>query len=386
MQIGINRQLKQGMGPMLFEKRNHAGCGLPIVLCVLLALCLAGEVGAQELLRVTKGMSRVLNYGEKIKTISLADQEVADVVSITPTDLVVMGKKEGMTSLIVWGESGKFTVYDMKVDRNSSGQQVVLEVQVAEVNRSALSDYGVDFLIIDRDPDHIGDATKAVGSYAGDVTPPDPASRQLFAPEGVTGVVRWLGNQEEISAALNAMKRDGKINLLANPRLLCLSSESASFLVGGEIPVPVAQTSAGGYANITIEWKEYGVKLDFLPTIVDTNLVNLKITPEVSSLDYANMITFGGYNIPALRTRRADATVELNSTQSVVLGGLLSTEEFKTVKKVPILGSIPIINFFFSRRETSRQETELLIIISPRIISSLAREQIPPLPFDGKSK
>jgi pilus assembly protein CpaC len=126
--------------------------------------------------------------------------------------------------------------------------------------------------------------------------------------------------------------------------------------------------------------------LNFLPTIVDTNLVNLKISPEVSSLDWTNMVSFGGYDIPALRTRKADATVELNSEQSVALGGLLATEEIKTIKRVPILGYIPIINFIFSRRETTKSETELLIIVSPRIVSSIAEEEIPPLPWKGQDE
>jgi len=149
------------------------------------------------------------------------------------------------------------------------------------------------------------------------------------------------------------------------------------------VPVPIAQTVAGGgVPSVTVEWKEYGVKLDFVPTIVDTNLINLKISPEVSSLDWANLVSFGGYDIPAIRTRKADATVELNSQQSVVLGGLLSTEESQTIKRVPILGHIPVLNFFFSRRETTRSETELLIIVSTRIIYSVAEEKIPLLPWD----
>ncbi len=357
---------------------------------LVFAICLAffpGLSGAQDMIRVVKGKSSVLKYGERIKTISIADQDVADVVSITATDLVVIGKNEGVTSVIVWGESGKHTSYDLRVDRNISGKQVVLEVQVAELNKTKSSDYGVDFLLQDSDPSHIASGDKIIGSYGGAVTSPDPESRDMLIPDGTTGVIRWLGSEQKVMAAIKALQRDGKIKLLATPRLLCLSSQSASFLVGGEIPVPVAQGGgAGGLLNITIEWKEYGVKLNFLPTIVDTNLVNLKISPEVSSLDYANIVNFGGYSIPAIRTRRADATIELNSSQSVVLGGLLSTEEFKTIRRVPILGHIPLVSFFFSRREISSQETELMIIVTPRIIDSIRAEKIPPLPYDGKTE
>lgn len=355
-----------------------------LVLAVMISLFVlsASHSEAQtELLRVVKGKSIVLPYPERVQTVSLADEEIADVVSVTPTDLVVIGKEVGTTSLIVWGESRTYTAYDIKVDRNISGQQVVLEVQVAEVNRSALGEYGVDFLMVDWDPSHVKRGDKILGTYAGQVSSPDPESRDMFAQDGITGVIKWLGDKREFSTVIKALQQKGDLKLLANPQLVCLSGEEASFLVGGEVPVPIAQTVTGaGVPSVTIEWKEYGVKVNFVPTVVDTNLINLKVSPEVSSLDWTNLISFGGYDIPALRTRKADATVELNSEQSVVLGGLISTEETKTIKRVPILGHIPLLNFFFSRRETGRYETELLIVISPRIISSIAEEVIPPLP------
>jgi len=340
-----------------------------------------------QLLRVVKGKSIVLSYPEKVQTVSLANEDIADVVSVTPTELVVIGKEVGTTSLIVWGESKRHTMYDIKVDRDISGQQVVLEVQVAEVNKSALGEYGLDFLMVDSDPSHIKRGDKILGTYAGQVTSPDPESRELFAQDGISGVIKWLGDKREFSTVIKALQQNGDLKLLANPQLLCLSGEEASFLVGGEVPVPIAQTITGGGApSVTVEWKEYGVSLGFVPTIVDTNLINLEISPEVSSLDWANAVSFGGYDIPALRTRKADATVELNSEQSVVLGGLVSTEETKTIKRVPILGHIPILNFFFSRKETTIWETELLIIVSPRIISSIAEEVIPPLPWEKQEK
>jgi pilus assembly protein CpaC len=365
-------------------KMTKPTLGLSLIAAIW--ICFAPSADAQQMLRVTKGKSIVLEYPQKIKTISIADQEIADVVSITPTDLVIIGKKEGETSLVVWGEDGKYTSYVTKVDRNTIDQQVAIEVQIAEVVKTDLSEYGLDFLFIDTDPKHIGTGDKIIGSYAGGVTPPDPDSKKLFIPDGTTGVLRFLGTKQQISAAINALQRDNKIRMLASPRLICASSEKASFLAGGEIPVPIAQTGLGGFSTITIEWKEFGVKLDFVPTIIDTNLISLRIAPEVSSLDFSNAITVSGFNIPALRTRKADATVEMNSSQAVVLGGLKSTEENKTIRRVPVLGYIPILNFFFSRRETSRQDTDLLIIISPRIITSVAKEVIPPLPFQPEPK
>ena len=334
-----------------------------------------------DTLRIVEGKSSVLSFTEKVKTVSIANEDIADVVSITPTELVIIGKEVGTTSLLVWGEWDKIAGYELRVDRNATGQQVVLEVQVAEVNRTRLSEYGVDFLLIDTDDGGTWNGTQILGSYAGEVTSPDPTSRDMMIPDGATAAIKWIDNRHRVYSAIKALQRNGDLELLANPRLLSLSGEEASFLVGGEIPVPVAQsTSSAGVPNITIQWKEYGIRLQFLPTIIDTNLVNLQIKPEISSLDWANMVSFGGYDIPALRTRKASATVELNSDQSIILGGLIATESFKTVKRIPILGHIPVLNFFFSRKETSSVETELLIVVSPRIIELVADEVIPPLP------
>ncbi len=347
----------------------------------LLAFGVSSLHAQGELLRVVKGKSIVLKYREKIKTVSLANEDIADVVSVTPVEIVIIGKEVGITSLKVWGESETHTGYDVKVERDVTGQQVVLEVQVAEVNKSALTELGIDFLIIDKEGGQINEGTQTLGSYAGGVTSPKPEADEIRASDGTTGILKWIGRKDDVYAAIRALQRKGDLRLLANPRLLSLSGEPASFLVGGEIPVPIAQSiTTTGIPNITIQWKEYGVKLKFLPAIVDTNLINLRITPEVSSLDWANSVSFGGYDIPALRTRKADAAIELNSQQSVVLGGLLSTESFTTISRVPILGSIPILKFLFSRKETTTMETELLIVVSPRIITAIADEIIPPLP------
>lgn len=356
-------------------------------LCMLslAVLLIAGPIYAQtqppQVVRVVKGKSVVLTFPERIKTISIANEAVIDVATITPTDAVVIGKDEGITSLYIWGESGRYQAYDMKVDRSKMSQQVVLEVQIAEVNTTGMEDFGVDWLLRDTDDDNIVEGDKAVASYAGDITIPDPNTQTLFAQGGVSGVVKWIGDQHTAQFMIRAMEEKGNLRMLANPRLVCLSNEEASFLVGGEIPVPVAQQAvAGGASAITIEWKEYGVKLKFTPTIVDTNLIRLKISPEVSSIDLSNTVVYAGGTIPGIRTRKANATVELNSTQAIVLGGLRSSETQETVRRIPVLGHIPVLEFFFSKKYKKTVENELLIVVSPRIIESVAAEIIPPLP------
>ncbi len=361
-------------------------------LAVLIALPALSSIVAQDqhapqVLRIVKGKSAVVTFPERIKTMSIADQNVIDVVSITPTDAVVIGKAEGTTSLYIWGESGRYQAYETKVDRAVKSQQVVLEVQMAEFNRTKFSDVGFDLLLRDTDDRHVATGDKSLGSYVGEVTVPDPLVRNIFAQEEVTGIVKWIGNKQTAQMAIRALEENGVIRLLANPRLVCLSNEEASFLVGGEIPVPVpTQASAGGGMSVAIEWKEFGVKLKFTPVIVDSNLVRLKITPEVSSLDYSNTVSFAGWDIPAIRTRRASGTVELNSLQSVVLGGLTANETLSIERKVPILGHIPILGVLFTKKQKTSSENELLIIVTPRIIETLANEVIPPLPGSEEEK
>ena len=361
-------------------------------LAALVALLAISNAGAQdqlapEVLRIVKGKSSVVTFPERIKTISIADEEIIDVVSITPTDAVVIGKAEGTTSLYIWGESGRYQAYDAKVDRAVKSQQVVLEVQMAEFNRTKFSDIGFDLLLRDTDDRHIAQGEKAIGSYSGEATVPDPFVQNIFAQEGVTGIVKWIGNKQSVQVAVRALQENGVIRLLANPRLVCLSDEEASFLVGGEIPVPVPTSStAGGGLNVAIEWKEFGVKLNFTPVIIDSNLVRLKIAPEVSSLDFSNTVSFAGWDIPAIRTRRASGTIELNSMQSVVLGGLTATETSSIERKVPILGHIPILGVLFTKKQKTSSENELLIIVTPRIVESLANETIPPLPGSSEEK
>lgn len=352
-------------------------------LVTLLAVSTAGaqDQSAPQVLRIVKGKSSVVTFPERVKTISIADEKIIDVISITPTDVVVIGKAEGNTSLYIWGESGRYMAYDAKVDRAVKSQQVVLEVQIAEFNRTKFSEIGFDMLWRDTDDSHIAEGEKAIGSYAGQVSVPDPFVRNIFAQDEMTGIFKWIGNKQTLQVAFRALHERGIIRLLASPRLVCLSGEEASFLVGGEIPVPIpSQATVAGGLSVAIQWKEYGVKLTFTPNIIDSNLVRLKIAPEVSSLDYSNTVSFAGFEIPGIRTRRASTTVELNSMQSVVLGGLIATESFSLERKVPILGSIPIIGALFTKKQKSSSENELIIIVTPRIIETMANETIPPLP------
>jgi pilus assembly protein CpaC len=356
----------------LFMARS-ASLGLAIIIAVLASR----PANAVPPVVVEEGKSIVLKYGEKIETVSLANDKIADVVAITADELVVIGKLPGTTSLVVWGKSLAHTIYELKVVRNFSGRQVILAVQIGEVNKNAFDNLGFDILWQNSD---LTEGLMEVGSYAGAVRTP---SIPLTVGEGVSGLFHFLGRQNDVAAIVEALQERGDLKLLATPKLISLSGQKASFLSGGEIPVPISQSSVGNTQTITVEWKEYGVRLNFVPTVVDSDLISLYLEPEVSSLDFTNAVVIGGFAIPSLRTRRAKTTVELHSDEAMYLGGLVSNERFMSRRRIPILGHIPLIGAFFTRKEVSSRETELVIIVSPRIIEDVNAEPVPPLPWNG---
>ncbi len=352
---------------------------------VLLIAGWAGLPGAETpapggIIDVLERHSRVLEFDFDVETVSITDPEMADVLLVTPRQLLVHGKLVGSTSLIVWDRRQAHYDYTLKIISARTKEQVQLRVRVVETNRDAFNELGIDWLIKDRS-DRVVEGDKTIAGYGGSVqSPSDP----LRLGEGVSGLIQYVGKEEEISSIVRALDQDGGLRLLAKPDLICLNGEKASFLVGGEIPIPVSQTVTAGSAFFTIEWKEFGVRLRFTPTVVGESLVRLEVEPEVSSLDYANAITLGGFNIPAIRTRKASTTVELRSDETFIIGGLLTATETELVSKIPLLGSIPLLGAFFRNSTSSRTETELMILISPKIVEPLAPTELPELPWAGE--
>jgi pilus assembly protein CpaC len=175
-----------------------------------------------------------------------------------------------------------------------------------------------------------------------------------------------------INATLDALERKGLVNTLAEPTLVSLSGETASFLAGGEFPVPVAQNAGtggtGGSSALTVEWKPFGVSLAFTPTVLADGVINLVVAPEVSSIDPSASIVVNNLTIPGIQTRRAKTTIELRDGESFALAGLLRKDFQDTVRQFPILGSLPIIGSLFRSTGFQREETELLMIVTPRLV------------------
>jgi pilus assembly protein CpaC len=265
-----------------------------------------------------------------------------------------------------------------------SSQQVMLEVRFAEVKRSALSQIGVSWFVG-------SDAGKLDGVVGGDASrKPDTGDldgdgymlepiNTLGSIVGSFGIVsrafRAFG--ENFNVTLDALERKGAVTTLAEPTLIALSGETASFLAGGEFPVPVVQNSGGGGGGagggnsgaFTVEWKPFGVSLAFTPTVLADGVINLVVAPEVSSIDPSASIVINNLSIPGIQTRRARTVVEMRDGESFALAGLLRKDFQDTIRQVPLLGSIPIIGTLFRSTGFQHEETELVIIVTPRLVA-----------------
>lgn len=322
-------------------------------------------------IRVIVGQSITQSVDQNVKTVSIANSDIADVVVAGPKEVLINGKQIGLTTLVIWDENNNSQLFDVVVRGPFSNQKIELRVKLAEVNRSKAAELGFDFfgLTTTDDGDEFSGAT-----YGGSVdTPRFPLG--LFnggAVEGASGAFRWItGGGSEFQTLIHAMMSNGVLKLLAEPNVVAASGQKAEFLSGGEIPVPIASAGSQGGTTVTIEWKEFGVKVKFVPTIVDSQVINLHVVPEVSSLDFGNGIEISGFKIPALRTRRAETTVELKDQEILVIGGLYMEEEERVRTRIPILGHIPVLGYLFSDTRNVKTETELMLIVSPHLVRAL---------------
>ena len=349
-------------------------------LVALLAVCgLAGTAQAQEpqKVRILVGRSVVLSVADSIGTVSIADDAIADVVVATSRQLLLNAKKIGTTSLVVWSKGNRYQTYEVVVHSGTGFNQVVLNVKIAEVSRSRLKELGFDFFVSMLNSRRLeGSAT--VGFFGGQVNSPNiPVLRNPLG-ENVSMAVDYvsLSGDRRLAGIVKALESDGTIKTLASPNLVAVNGEKAKFLAGGEIPIPVVQ---GGTTNnsVSIEYHEYGVKLEFEPTVIDSGIINLRVVPEVSTPDYTRAVVLSGFLVPAFQTRRVDTVVELKDGQSLVIGGLTNTDVRKTEHKIPLLGDLPVIGALFRNVRETIEENELVVLVSPRIIRPLEASEVP---------
>ena len=391
-------------------------------------------------LEVPFNKSQVVSADRPIAKAMVGSSDIADILPVTDRSIYVLGKKMGTTSLTLYDSAGRvISIIDIavgpdvealsdqinelipgsKIDArisndsvvltgmvNSAGaadraaqlakafagdkvinlvtmgssQQVMLEVRFAEVNRTAGKDIGVSaFANSDN-----GKFRSVTGSGSQLVPDPDTGEGilQLSAITDAFGIFRqrFSIGKLNIDATLNALESRGLAKTLAQPTLVALSGEKASFLAGGEFPVPVAQQSSAGGGNgnqaITVEFKPFGVSLGFTPTVLGDKTISMIVEPEVSALDPTASITVGNIVIPGLRTRRASTTLELRDGESFAIAGLLQKDFETTIKQVPILGSLPIIGSLFRSSGFKKGETELLIVVTPRLVAPIKPSQV----------
>lgn len=340
--------------------------------------------GAKKIM-VGVGQSELLEVSATVKRISIANPEVADASVTSPKQILINGKALGTTSMIVWDETEQYRIFKLIVHTEVSNHQVSLRVRFAEANRTALKEMGMNFLV----KQGIGKDRLSAGSFGGKAgTPADPFLLPFDnVPEQSRGDLRESVLNDNIdfflsiptrniAAVVKALEERNLLTTLAKPNLSAISGSEASFLAGGEIPVPIVSGATG---QVTILFKEFGIRLKFVPTVLDSNLVNIKVATEVSSLDFDNGIILSGFRIPALISRKAETTVELKDGEHFIVGGLIANDVAKTSSKVPGLGHLPILGNLFSSSRFLNNETELIIMISPHIIQTMQDDAVPEL-------
>ena len=277
----------------------------------------------------------------------------------------------------------------LQLPGGQESQQVMLQVRFAEVNSRILRELGVSLF------------TSGSGFHStwGRITTqqfPAPAFNSMEATKVNGDVVDqsgeltfsdflnifFLNAKYDIGAVLRALQNTGEFQSLAEPNLIAYNGQEASFLAGGEIPVPVVQGGSNG--AVTIQYKEFGIRLTFTPRIAG-DVIRLKVAPEVSSLDFANGVTLGGFRVPALTTRRAATDVELRDGQSFAVAGLLNNISQEDSAAIPFLSKIPIIGYLFKSRAERAERTELMVLVTPRLVRALNPDEVPPLPTRSRS-
>jgi pilus assembly protein CpaC len=310
------------------------------------------------------GRSIPMTTRQLIQRVSVANPEVADVIIIGERELVVNALSSGRVS----------------VHSPTDRMQVLLQVRFAEVSKDFFRELGFSFLWRDQH-------TRA-GSGMFSTRPATDAEGEPDIPDaGQFATILSIGEVDNLTALLEIAEQNGDFRLLAEPNLIAANGEQASFLAGGEVPIPIAQpTSVGGLQSIAIQYHEFGVRLSFEPEILSEDLIKLKIEPEVSAIDFSNAIVTAGFEIPAFRTRRASTTVDLRAGQTLAIAGLLSSERQKLVTGVPFLKDIPLLGLLFSSQRWVNDETELLVLVQPLIIDPMNPPEPPAPPGEGDSE
>jgi pilus assembly protein CpaC len=415
----------------------------------------AQEAEAPERLHLLVGRSLVISSPTRIKRLSIAEPNIADAIMISPTQVLLNGKTPGGVSLVLWNEADQSQTFDVFVDMDILGLslkikevfpqepvqveatkdvivlsghisskaiadrilqivsaaapkvislmdfptapttgEILLAVKFAEVDRTALSQFGVNFI-----SPGTGSGPRATVGAVGtqQFGPPHLTSLTSNPTSGSTTAITTdftlsdllnvfvFRPDIDLAITIKALQQKNLLQILAEPNLLTQTDKEASFLAGGEFPFPVVQGGTN-FTSVTIQFKEFGVRLNFKPTLTETGRIHLKVRPEVSALDFSNALTISGFTVPALSTRRVETEMELQDGQSFAIAGLVDNRLTKIASKVPGLGDIPILGYLFRSTSFNNSKTELLVVVTPHIVKPLNADQVPagpqfPKPF-----
>jgi pilus assembly protein CpaC len=393
---------------------------------------------------VTVGKSLVVDSPVNIQRVSVANGDLAEALAVNPREVLVNGKVAGETSMIIWQQGGNRLFFDLtvrpssakasavqqEIDRELPGQgikvsyenetvflhgtvkdltsadravaiasslgktinllrvdvpptesQVLLKVRFYDVDRTATQSLGMNLFSTG--------ATNTIGTV----------STQQFSPPGVTpepGQPTTLSLSNllnvflfrpdlNLGATIEALEAHNLLQTLAEPNVLAINGKTASFLAGGEFPYPTLQGGGGGLGQVTIQFKEFGIRLNFTPIITPRGTIRLRVMPEVSSLDFANGLVFEGFTIPALDTRRIETEIELEEGQSFAIGGLLDNTLQQTLNRIPGLANIPLLGKIFQSRTLTKSNSELLVVVTPQLVRPIPKGQPVPeikMPID----
>ncbi len=395
------------------------------------------EAGSPEHILVGAGMTHLLDMAVNIERVSVAAPETAEAVPVSARSLMVNGKLPGETSLIVWLSDGSRKIYDvdvkvgaariqtaqdqierefgntvqltvdnasvyltgrvrdiyqaqravaiasnvgrvvnlLKIDVPAQERQILLKVKFADVDRSKSLDLGVSFVGAPQGYP----LSAAVGSYpGGSITSVDsPGSSTAFTLSDALNLFLF-DPHINLGATIKALENKNILQILAEPNVLAMNGKEASFVAGGEFPYPTLQGGGAGVGQVTVQFQEYGIRLHFTPTITPRGTIRLHVVPEVSSLDYANSLSTSGGTVPALSTRRIDTEIELQSGQSFAIAGLLNNQTTESLSKIPGLADIPVLGKLFQTKSISKQNSELLVLVTPELVEPIPASQTLP--------
>jgi pilus assembly protein CpaC len=404
---------------------NGHGCWLVASLLAVALPAGCAHDGTPVDLAVAVGKSIILDTAADLRRVAVANGDLAEALAVNPREVLINGKAPGETSVILWQQDGARTMYNLTVRQNTArieavqgqlqrgleGQdvslefendtvflrgtvkdlssaeraagmaatlgkvvnllrvevppaepQILLRVRFADVDRSVATSFGVNLLSTG--------AANSVGQVTtGQFGPAVPTIQGNVAQFTLSDALNIFLFRRDINlgALVQALEAKNLLQMLAEPNVLATNGKPASFVAGGEFPFPVVQGGATSGA-VTIQFREYGVRINFLPVVTPRGTIRLQVAPEVSSLDYSNALSFEGFTIPALATRKVQTQVELESGQSFVIAGLLNNTITESLNKIPGIGDIPLLGKLFQSRTRTRSNSELMILITPELV------------------